>query len=128
MTDPLTFTVGDDYLLFTLSGELNAEALPKLKENIEAWKKTLLKESEEGKKKVRVLADASGVTEHYHSGALTEITTLTKWSKQYIEKTAVYGLPEILRVSGAMIKLLGNRQDDMEFFTSKEEAVKWLIT
>ena len=127
MNDPLTFTIEDNYLIFTLSGDLNAEVLPRFKENIEAWKKTLLKESEEGKRPANVLVDASRVTEHYHAGVLTELTGLTKWSRSYIRKTAVFGLPEILRVSGEMVKLLSGR-DNMEFFKTKDEAIDWFAT
>lgn len=125
MNDPLSFSKKDDCLLLAFSGDLDLEALPQLKENIETWKKFLLTESEEGAKKMNVLVDASGMSGSYHVSALNEIVSMVKWDHDYIHKTAVFGVPEIVRVSAAMIKLLGGR-DNMNFFKSKEEALSWL--
>lgn len=126
MNDLLTVSVEKDYLRMEIAGDLNNDALPCLRENIDAWKKVLINETNGGKNKIRVLVDASGTTERYHPSALTELTNMAKWNQDYVEKSAIFGIPEVLRVSAAIIKTMAGRSN-MELFRKEEDAIEWLL-
>lgn len=125
MIEPITSAIEAKKIIFKISGSLTKNRLDALKHNIEESEKLIKNTSKKNDKKINILLDITEFDGTYDVEAMEMMAAFAKHNAQFIEKTAVFGGSNKTITIGKITIALAGREN-FKFFTTKEEAEKWL--
>ena len=125
MNEPFDAVLSGEYVYMRLAGSVDADSLPRLKEQVAAAKALVKQESERRGAQVPVAFDISDFTGAYAVEAMLEMKSLEEHNRPYTSRTAVFGGSAAAQVAAELTLALIHR-DSLKLFATKEEALAWL--
>ncbi len=120
-----TFFGSDGFLYTVISGDLSAERLQLLKEDVERANAFIRSEAEKSHRTFKAMVDLAGFSGVYTPDAMLVLAAYEKENAPYIEKTAGFGGKEHVQFAGEIVSALSKRTN-ISFFENKEQAAAWL--
>jgi len=113
-------------LLLTFVGEINDTTdINVLRSDVNTVSTAIKNLHKEQSKKIKVLIDIVSFKAQYVSEAVDVLVELARGDKELVEKTAVFGGSDKVRIIGETIVVLSGRTN-IKFFETKPEALSWL--
>jgi hypothetical protein len=124
--EPMTTEIREDgIMLMKLTGGLGNDVVEPLKSAVRVGTQMIKNHRDKIGKNVNILFDMTTFTGEYSVNALQVFVDFSKETKPFVAKTACYGGPITGQVAGEMVATLAGR-DNIHFFRTYEEALKWL--
>ena len=115
-------------LLLTFVGEINDTTdINVLRSDVNTVSTAIKNLHKEQSKKIKVLIDIVSFKAQYVSEAVDVLVELARGDKELVEKTAVFGVSDKVRIIGETIVVLPGRTN-IKFFETKPEAIAWLAS
>ncbi len=114
-----------DIIQLTVGGKITNDRLYAFIDWTEKVKKLVKDMSDKHPGNVLILSDVSKVT-HFESKPIVPLRELLHYNKQYPAKSAVIGAKDLTRVLLDTVISLTSR-DNIKQFTTKEDALEWLL-
>jgi len=125
MEKPITIEIQENNIVkISINGDLLDQQAEALSKSLEEAEQIIISTFNNLQKKLIVLVDLNNFSGRYVVASLIKMVEFSNATKQYIEKTAVYGSSDKERMAAEMVAALSER-NDLKTFTTKEEALEW---